>query len=260
MSWKNIEKKVEAGIATVSINRPEALNALNNETLVELLACFNSIAADREILVVILTGGGDKSFVAGADISFMEGLAPREAREFGKLGHEVLGVIENLRQPVIAAVNGFALGGGCELALACDMRLASDRAKFGQPEVNLGVIPGFGGTQRLPRLVGKGHANELLFSGKMIDAAEAERIGLVNRVVPHDTLMTECLSLAEMICSRSPVAVQLCKDAVNNGIEMDLQRGCGYEVDLFSLCFTSNDQKEGMQAFLGKRKPEFSGK
>jgi len=260
MQWNNIEKKVEDGIATVTINRPKALNALNFDTLVEMLDCFQGIGDSKDIHVVIITGSGEKAFVAGADISFMSKLNPLEAREFGKLGQKVLNTIENLSQPVIAAINGFALGGGCEIALACDIRLASERAKFGQPEVNLGVIPGFGGTQRLPRLVGKGHANELVFSGKIIDAEEASRIGLVNRVIAHDELLAECVSLAKMIRAKSPVAVRLCKESVNNGVEMDLDRGCAYELDLFSLCFTSSDQKEGMEAFLEKRTAEFTGK
>ncbi len=260
MDWNNIEKNVEGGIATVTINRPKALNALNYDTLKEIFDCFREIGISRDIRAVIITGSGEKAFVAGADISFMGELDAIEAREFGKLGHEVMDVIENLPQPVIAAVNGFALGGGCELALACDIRLASENAKFGQPEVNLGVLPGFGGTQRLPRLIGKGHANELLFSGKMINAEEACRIGLINRVIPQEELLEECTSLAEMIAAKAPVAVRLCKEAVNNGMEMDLARGCGYEADLFGLCFASRDQKEGMKAFLEKRAPQFVGK
>jgi enoyl-CoA hydratase len=184
-------------------------------------------------------------------------LNPDEGKVFGRLGHAVARAIENLAQPVIAAVNGFALGGGCELALACDIRLASDNAKFGQPEVNLGIIPGFGGTQRLPRLIGKGLANELLFSGKIIDAAEASRIGLVNRVVGQEKLMAECRELALLISSRGPSAVRLCKEVVNNGMEMDLRRACSYEADLFALCFAGGEQKEGMAAFLEKRSPKF---
>ncbi len=260
MSWNNIEKNVTGGIATVTVNRPKALNALNYDTLKEMLDCFGEIGKNKDIHAVIITGSGEKAFIAGADISFMAELEPIEAREFAKLGHEVMHVIENLPQPVIAAVNGFALGGGCELALACDIRLASENAKFGQPEVNLGVLPGFGGTQRLPRLVGKGHANELLFSGKMITAGEACRIGLVNRVLDPEKLLDECISLAEMIVARGPVAVRLCKEAVNNGLEMDLARGCSYEADLFGVCFASRDQEEGMKAFLEKRAPKFVGK
>jgi enoyl-CoA hydratase len=175
------------------------------------------------------------------------------------LGQQVLSTIENLPQPVIAAVNGFALGGGCELALACDIRLASENARFGQPEVNLGVLPGFAGTQRLPRLIGRGRANELLFTGDIIDAQEAARIGLVNRVVPQAQLLASCREMAERIASRGPIAVRLCKEAVNNGVEMDLARACQYEVDQFALCFASDEQKEGMRAFLEKRPAKFQG-
>jgi enoyl-CoA hydratase len=253
----NILIEKDKNIATVTINRPKSLNALNKETLEELLVCFQELSQDSQTHVIIITGSGEKAFVAGADISYMQSLPAQEARTFGKLGHLVMHTIENTPQPVIAAVNGFALGGGCELALSCDMRFAGDNAKFGQPEVNLGVIPGFGGTQRLPRLIGKGLANELLFSGNIIDATEALRIGLVNRVYPLNELLGESLKLAETICSKGPVAVRLCKEAVNNGVEMDLGRGCTYEADLFALCFAGDEQKEGMAAFLEKRKPVF---
>ena len=191
MELKNLVVVKEEAIATVTINRPKALNALNLETLLEMRQCFTELAADRSIRVVIITGAGEKAFVAGADISYMQGLDPVAGKIFGNLGHEVMRTIENLPQPVIAAINGFALGGGCELALACDIRLAASNAKFGQPEVNLGIIPGFGGTQRLPRLIGKGLANELIFSGNIIDAEEACRIGLVNRVFAPENLMIE---------------------------------------------------------------------
>jgi len=258
--YNNILLEKNEAIATVTINRPKSLNALNRETLEEMLTCFKELGEDRSVQVVIITGAGEKAFVAGADISFMQGLNPEQGRVFGRLGHAVTRTIENLPQPVIAAINGFALGGGCELALACDIRLAGDNAKFGQPEVNLGVIPGFGGTQRLPRLIGKGLANELLFSGKIIDAEEAGRIGLVNRIIPRENLMTECRELALMICSRGPAAVRLCKEVVNNGMEMDLNRACSYEADLFALCFAGEEQKEGMAAFLEKRPPKFQAK
>ncbi len=257
MELKNLLVVKEEGIATVTINRPKALNALNRDTLLELRDFFRDLAEDRNIRVVIITGAGEKAFVAGADIAFMQGLEPAAGRAFGKLGHEVLRTIENLPQPVIAAVNGFALGGGCELALACDIRMAASNAKFGQPEVNLGIIPGFGGTQRLPRIVGKGLANELIFSGNIIDAEEACRIGLVNRVFSQENLMIECRALAAKIATRGPGAVRLCKEAVNNGLEMDLHRACAYEADLFAQCFSSADQKEGMSAFLEKRAPNF---
>ena len=259
MQFNNVLYVADGAVATVTINRPKALNALNQETLEEMLRCFRELAQNEAIRVVIVTGGGDKAFVAGADIAFMEKLSPLAARCFALLGQKVLSTIENLPQPVIAAVNGFALGGGCELALACDIRLASENARFGQPEVNLGVLPGFGGTQRLPRLIGRGRANELLFTGDIIDAQEAARIGLVNRVVPQAQLLASCREMAEKIASRGPVAVRLCKEAVNNGVEVDLARACQYEVDQFALCFTSDEQKEGMRAFLEKRPAKFQG-
>jgi enoyl-CoA hydratase len=259
MKYENILLEKKGAAAVVSINRPKALNALNLQTLQELLHCLQELEKDEQSAVVIITGSGEKSFVAGADIAYMRDLDVLEARRFGMLGHQVLRTVENLTKPVIAAVNGFALGGGCELAIACDMRFAADNAKFGQPEVNLGVIPGFGGTQRLPRLIGKGLATELLFSGDIIDAQEALRIGLVNKVYVREELLDKCLELAGRIASRGPLAVKLCKQAVNNGMEMDLSRACHYEVDLFALCFASSEQKEGMSAFLEKRPSQFKG-
>ena len=259
MQYNNLLFQVDGAVATVTVNRPKALNALNGETLEELLGCFQELGKDESVRAVIITGSGEKAFVAGADIAFMEKLDALTARRFALLGQHVLNTIENLPQPVIAAINGFALGGGCELALACDIRLASDNAKFGQPEVNLGVLPGFAGTQRLPRLIGKGPAAELLYTGNMIDAAEAFRLGIANRVVPQDQLLPTCREMAEKIASRGPVAVRLCKDAVNSGMEMDLARACQYEADQFALCFTSVEQKEGMRAFLEKRPPKFQG-
>ena len=257
MNFENILYEEKGTTAIITINRPKALNALNLQTLEELRSCLTELGNNDSIAVLILTGGGEKSFVAGADISFMQNIDVLAARRFAKVGHEAGKLLEDLPQPVIAAVNGFALGGGCELAIACDIRYASENAKFGQPEVNLGVIPGFGGTQRLPRLIGKGLANELLFSGEIIDAQEALRIGLVNKVFAPDVLMEKCLVLAETIASRGPLAVRLCKEVVNHGMEMDLARSCSYERDLFSLCFASKEQKEGMSAFLEKRAPKF---
>jgi enoyl-CoA hydratase len=259
MEYENVLMEKKGATAIVSINRPKALNALNFQTVEELLHCLRELAQDEETAVVILTGSGEKSFVAGADIAHMQSLDVIEARKFGMLGHELARTLEEIPQPVIAAINGFALGGGCELAISCDMRFASINAKFGQPEVNLGVIPGFGGTQRLPRLIGKGLATELLYSGDIIDAEEALRIGLVNKVFPQEELLEKCLELAEKIASRGPLAVKLCKEAVNNGMEMELARACQYEVDLFSICFSSAEQKEGMSAFLEKRSPKFKG-
>lgn len=254
----NVIIEKENQIATVTINRPGSLNALNKETLEELLSCFLDLSQDLSIRAIILTGSGEKAFVAGADISYMQQLSTHDSRIFGQLGHRVMRTVENTPQPVIAAINGFALGGGCELALACDMRFASENAKFGQPEVSLGVVPGFGGTQRLPRLIGKGLASELLFTGNIISSEEALRIGLVNRVFPQKDLLAGCRKIAETICQKGPVAVRLCKEAVNNGLEMDLARGCVYEENLFALCFASDEQQEGMAAFLEKRAPKFA--
>ena len=260
MEMNNLLCEIENNIAVVTVNRPKALNALNPETLEELCGLFGELGGREDLVGVVITGAGDKAFIAGADISVMQGYSVLQAREFGKLGHRTLDASDTFRKPVVAAVNGFALGGGCELALACDIRICSDNAKFGQPEVNLGVIPGFGGTQRLPRLVGSGHGLELLLTGDMIGAEEACRIGLVNRVVSREQLLPECLAILEKVSRKGPVAVRLCKEVVNAGLNMDLARACQYEADLFSLCFATGDQKEGMKAFLEKRKAEFSGK
>lgn len=258
--FANLLFENQEGIGLVTINRPKALNALNQATLEELDKLADLIAKDTDIKVVILTGSGEKAFVAGADITEMQHKTAIEGRNFGKLGQAVFNKIENLPQPVIAAVNGFALGGGCELAMSCDIRIASDRAKFGQPEVTLGITPGFAGTQRLARLVGKGRAKELLYTGDVIDANEAYRIGLVNKVAAADELMTTARTMAEKIMSRAPIAVQLCKAAVNEGLDTDLETGVAYEAEVFGLCFATNDQKEGMSAFVEKRKASFQGK
>jgi enoyl-CoA hydratase len=249
--------EIEAGIATLTINRPQALNAMTRELLEELGTAISRLQDDPAVRVVLLTGSGDKAFVAGADIAAMAGFSPLEARELALLGQRTLAAIEACPLPVIAVVNGFALGGGCELAMACDIRLAADTARLGQPEINLGIIPGFAGSQRLPRLVGKGRALELLLSGEMIGAAEAWRIGLVNRVLPAAELMTEARRLAALLAGKGRTALRLCKAAVQDGLEMDLARGAAYEADLFGLCFADSDQKEGMQAFLEKRPPQF---
>lgn len=256
----NLLCEIDNNIGLVTVNRPKSLNALNPETLIELEALFRELAQKDELTGVILTGAGDKAFVAGADISAMQDYDVLAGREFGRLGHRALNAVAALPQPVIGAINGFALGGGCELALACDIRICSENAKFGQPEVNLGVIPGFGGTQRLPRLVGTGQALELMLTGDMIDAQEACRIGLVNRVVAQDELIDHCFGIMEKIGQKGPLAIKLCKEAVQSGMEMDLARACRYEADLFSVCFASADQSEGMKAFLEKRKAEFIGK
>ncbi|MDR3089264.1 MAG: enoyl-CoA hydratase/isomerase family protein [Desulfobulbaceae bacterium] len=259
MDYQNLIVEYSGAVATITFNRPKALNAINRDVVDELAACCAEIAAKTaEIRAVIVTGAG-KAFIAGADIAYMRDLAPLAARDFALAGQKAIAALENLPQPVIGAINGFALGGGCETALACDFRIASETAKFGQPEVNLGILPGFGGSQRLPRLIGKGLAAELLFTGNIIDAQEACRIGLVNRVVAADQLMAECKKLAEHIASRGPVAVRLCKEAVNKGLEMGLEEGCYFEADSFGLCCTSPDQKEGMSAFLEKRPAKFVG-
>ena len=260
MAYENINYTVENGVATIAINRPKALNALNLATLTELKDVVEKIAVDKAVQVVIITGAGEKSFVAGADIVEMSTKNAVEGRVWGQVGQNVFTEIENLPQPVIAAVNGFALGGGCELACACDIRYASENAKFGQPEVGLGITPGFGGTQRLTRVVGRGHAKELIYTANIIDAQEALRIGLVNKVVPQAELMDVVMKVAKTITKKAPVAVQLAKAAINRGINCDVVTGISYEAEVFGLCFATADQKEGMKAFIEKRKPTFEGK
>jgi enoyl-CoA hydratase len=246
----------KGGVGIVKVNRPEALNALNATVLEELADVFGAIDADDSIGIAILTGEG-RSFVAGADIAAMKEMTALEGRAFMIKGQAVMQKIESLSKPVIAAVNGFALGGGCELAMACDFRFASEKAKFGQPEVNLGIIPGFGGTQRLPRLVGKGMAKMLIFSAEMIGAAEAKAIGLVEKVFPPDDLLAETEKYAELILSKSPIAVRLAKAAINNGMNVDLPTGVNFEAEASVTPFGSEDRLEGMGAFLEKRAPEF---
>jgi len=259
MKFENLLIEIDAGIAVVIINRPKALNALNITTLRELQCAFVGFSANAAVQVVIITGSGDKAFVAGADIAAMQPLTTLQARDFAKFGHEVMRSIEACPKPVIAAVNGFALGGGCELALGCDIRLVSDNARFGQPEVNLGVIPGFGGTQRLARLIGKGMAMELVLTGEMVDADEAYRIGLANKVVSQGELLETAKNMAMKIISKGPLAVKIAKEAIRNGLEMELDKANQYEAELFGLCFASTDQKEGMLAFLEKRPAKFTG-
>ncbi|MBR9649248.1 short-chain-enoyl-CoA hydratase [Clostridium tyrobutyricum] len=254
---ENVILKEENGIAEVIINRPKALNALNSETLKELGNVIDGINVNDNIKAVILTGSGEKSFVAGADIAQMSKLNSIEATKFSRLAQNVFSQIEDLPKLVIAAVNGFALGGGCELAMACDIRFASKKAKFGQPEVNLGILPSFGGTQRLPRLVGKGIAKELIFSADMISADEAYRIGLVNKVYEPDELLSKSKEFAQKVMTKSPWGVKLAKASINNGLDVDLEAGLKYEANSFGLCFSTEDQKEGMKAFLEKRKANF---
>ena len=260
MDYQNILCAVENGIATITINRPKALNALNLDTVTELKDAIEKIAVDKAVKVVVITGAGEKSFVAGADIKEMATKTPAEGSEWGQFGQNVFTEIENMPQPVIAAINGFCLGGGCELSCACDIRYASENAKFGQPEVGLGITPGFGGTQRLTRVVGRGQAKELIYTGGMIGAEDAKAIGLVNKVVPQEELMPAVLKLAGKIAKNAPVAVQLSKAAINRGINCDVVTGIAYEAEVFGLCFSTNDQKEGMAAFVEKRKPTFEGK
>ncbi|MDD4170813.1 MAG: short-chain-enoyl-CoA hydratase [Syntrophomonas sp.] len=260
MAYENVLLEKEDRVAILSINRPKALNALNNDTLLEIRSIITEIKEDSSIDILIITGAGDKSFVAGADISFMQNLSAIEGRAFGALGQEVFRMIEALEKPVIAAVNGFALGGGCELAMCCDFRIASTKAKFGQPEVGLGITPGFGGTQRLPRLVGTGMAKQMLYTADVINATEALRIGLVNSVVEPEELMEFVKKIAKRILNKAQVAVRLSKTAANEGMQTDIDRGMTIEADVFGLCFATSDQKEGMSAFVEKRKPEFLGK
>ncbi|MDH3453910.1 MAG: enoyl-CoA hydratase-related protein [Desulfuromonadales bacterium] len=244
-------------LATITFNNPKALNALTVATFHGLEGLLNQLEQDVDVRVVILTGAGDKAFIAGGDIGHLGTLDADGAREFALLAQRVIDRIEAFPKPVIAAINGYALGGGCELAMGCDIRMAADSAKFGQPEVKLGIIPGFAGTQRLARLVGKGRAKELVFTGAMIDAEEACRIGLVNRVVAKDRLLEETRALALLMCDQSASAIKFAKDAIDNGLEMDFARGSRYEADLFALCFTTADCKEGISAFLEKRLAKF---
>lgn len=253
MPAENLLLEIADGIATITVNRPAALNALTLATLAELEGMVEEIVGSPDIRATVLTGAGTKAFVAGADIAAMQEMTPAQARDLALQAHRICAAIERSPKPFIAAVNGYALGGGCELAMACDIRLAAETAKFGQPEVNLGIIPGFGGTQRLPRLVGKGRALELILTGEMIDAREALRIGLVNRVVAPEDLLAEARLLAQKIAAKGLVALRLCKEAVGNGLEMDLTKGCAYESELFAYSFSTRDQKEGMGAFLEKR-------
>ena len=246
-----LEKKGPVGIVTM--NRPEALNALDRQVLEDLNAVLNQVEADPEILVAVVTGAG-RSFVAGADIGQMSKFTAVEGKAFGAYGNGIFLKLENLSKPTIAAVNGFALGGGCELSMACDIRIASEKAKFGQPEVGLGITPGFGGTQRLPRRIGTAKAKELIFSGKVIDAAEAKAIGLVNEVYPLEQLMDAAVAMAKSFAVNAPIAVKYSKACIDRGMQMDIDDGIALENELFAMCFATEDQKEGMGAFLEKRK------
>lgn len=247
----------EGSVAYITINRPEALNALNAHVMKSLNSVIDLVSETESVRTVIITGSGNKSFVAGADIKEMLNMDSMAARKWGAFAQNVFNKIEKMPKVVIAAVNGYALGGGCELAMACDIRVASKNAKFGLPELGLGVIPGFAGTQRLPRLVGKGIAKEMMFTSKQVNADEAYRIGLVNSVVDGDELINYCNEMAKTIGTKSRVAVELCKAAVNEGMELDVDKAMAHEADLFGLCFSTEDQKEGMGAFAEKRKANF---
>jgi enoyl-CoA hydratase len=248
------------GVAIITVNRPKVLNALNTATLDELRRTILALKADDDVRAIILTGAGEKSFVAGADINELAVQSPTSGREHAIRGQHVLDLIEHLGKPVIAAVNGYALGGGCELAMACTIRLAAEGARLGQPEINVGIIPGYAGTQRLARLVGRGRALEILLTGEPIGASEAYRLGLVNRVVPAAELMTEARKLAELLAAKAPIAVRYVIDAVNNGLQMSFAEAQKYEATLFGLIASTDDMREGTRAFLEKRKPEFKGK
>lgn len=257
----NVKLELRDAVAILTVDRPQALNALNTETLNELYACLKEIEEKRTIRAVILTGGGEKAFIAGADIAEMYQADAADGREFSALGYRVTERLENMRAVTIAAINGYALGGGCEMSLACDIRIASENAVFAQPETGLGIVPGFGGTQRLSRLIGKGRAKELIFTCDRIDAQEAYRIGLVNHVVPKEELMPYCEAMANRVARNAPLAVEVAKQAINVGLDVDLNSGIQLEENLLGLLFATQDKKEGMGAFLEKRKEKhFTGR
>ncbi|MEA3231112.1 MAG: enoyl-CoA hydratase-related protein [Thermodesulfobacteriota bacterium] len=250
---------VENNIAVITFNRPKALNALNAPLLSEFARTLEKIADDESIRVLVLTGAGDKAFVAGADIKELAQCDALSGKRFSEAGHETISRLESLPIPVIAAVNGYALGGGSEIALACDFIYAAENAMFGLPEITLGLIPGFGGTQRLPRLIGSNRAKELIFTGRMISATEAENMGLANRVCPPEALMEETMKTASAIAVRGKLSLREAKQAINTGMDVDLATGCTLETNAFSLCMASIDAKEGTRAFLEKRKADFKG-
>lgn len=259
MTYENILFQLEDRVGIVTMNRPKALNALNPKTLEELGNLLEHVREEGDTHVLVLTGAGEKAFVAGADISEFPRMNPLQARFFAEKGQEVFFMLEQLPIPVIACVNGFALGGGCELAMSCDFIYASDRARFGQPEVNLGLIPGFGGTQRLARLIGRARAKELCMTGEMIDAEQARALGLVARVFPADMLMAETMKVARSLSLKSMGVLRSLKRVIDRGMDMDLRNGCALEAEAFGACFAGEDSREGVSAFLEKRQPRFKG-
>ena len=259
MPDENLTVERDGAVAVLTVTRPAVLNALNNDTVTALEAAVSRLAAAGDVRVVVLTGAGDKAFIAGADIGELAKLNPVTAEALAARGHELCRAMERMGKPVIAAINGYALGGGCELALACTLRVAADTAKLGQPEIGLGLLPGYGGTQRLPRLVGAGRALEMMLTGAPIDAQEAYRIGLVNQVVPRAELMPRTLDLAQRIAAQAPVAVRCILAAVREGLGMTLADGCAHEAGLFGLAAATSDWREGTSAFLEKRPPRFTG-
>jgi enoyl-CoA hydratase len=260
MAFENLLVDRDGSIVSVTINRPKVLNALNSQTIDELRRVMLDCRSDEQVRAIVLTGAGEKSFVAGADINELAALVPTAGREHALTGQHVFDVIENLGKPVIAAINGFALGGGCELAMACTLRVAADSAKLGQPEIGLGLIPGYAGTQRLSRLIGKSRAMEMCLTGEPIGAADALRIGLVHRVVPATDLMAEARKLAGQLARGAPIAIRYIISAINKGREMPFAEACQYEATLFGLVASTDDMREGTRAFLEKRKPDFKGR
>ena len=260
MEFKYIIYEKSEGIATITLNRQEALNAFNKEVIEEILQALEDIKADENIRVVILTGAGEKAFSAGADIKAMKGMNALKARELSLMGEKLCNALENLEKPVIAAINGYALGGGLEVAMACDIRIASENARMGQTEINIGLIPGWGGTQRLPRLIGKTKAKELIFTGKIIDAKTAEQLGIVNMVVPSDKLKEAVHQFALELASKAPVALKVAKSLINKGSEISLDAAIALEREGFGVVASTEDLQEGVSAFIEKRKPTFKGK
>ena len=260
MKYKNILFEVETNIAIITFNRPSVFNAMNLETVLELNKAIRECGEDENIKVVVLTGAGDRAFVAGADITYFKGKNPQEIMKFTEVGQSTLRFMETMGKPVIAAVNGFALGGGTEISMACDIRFASDKARFGQPEILLGLIPGWGGTQRLARLVGMGRAKELVMSGEQITAQRAYEIGLVNRVFPAAQLMEEVKKFAQKLAGMPPFAIKMAKCAINYGYDLSLENAMNLEIQCNAQCFSTQDLKEGVAAFLEKKKPHFTGK